>query len=154
MSNARRTESFLMCRVQSWTCALPLPHVLETMRPLPVIPVSGAPRFVSGLAIVRGTPIPVLDAARLIGLEHSNPTRFVIVKIGSRQFALAVDSLLDIRAVPAESLQQSPPLLGEACAEVSAAIGTLDSELLLVLRSARLMPESVWTQLENGSIAE
>lgn len=150
MDNAPHAELSLVCRVQSWLCALPLPHVVETMRPLPVNPVVGAPRFVRGLAIVRGIPIPVLDAAQLMGSEHSNPTRFVTVKVNDRHFALTVDHVLGIRTLPASSLHLSPPLLGETCAEFIAAIGTLDSELLLVLRSARLLPESVWAQINIG----
>ena len=41
--------------------ALPLEHVVETMRPLPVEPLGDAPRFILGLSIVRGEPIPVVD---------------------------------------------------------------------------------------------
>src|SRR5688572_15607941 len=60
---------WLICRVSTRVCALPLDAVVETMRPLVVEPVAGAPGFVSGLSIVRGEPIPVVDAARLLGTE-------------------------------------------------------------------------------------
>lgn len=125
-------------------CALPLAHVVETLRPLPVEPLAGAPAFVQGLCVIRGEPRPVVDAARLLSTpapgEPPTTARFVTVRTGAQQVALAVDAVLGVRTVPPESLQDLPPLLQEACAEAVAAIGRLDAELLLVLRSSRLLP--------------
>jgi purine-binding chemotaxis protein CheW len=137
----------LLCRVQTKLCALPLECVLETMRPLPVEPLSGAPQFVPGLAMIRGEPVPVVDAARLLGAEGARPARFVSVRAGERRVALAVDSVLGVRSIPAGSLRELPPLLRDASAEFVSAIGMLDAELLLILQSTRLVPEDLWTKL-------
>jgi purine-binding chemotaxis protein CheW len=40
-----------------------------------------------------------------------------------------------------------PPLLRGANADVVQAIGTLDAQLLVVLRSSRILPEEVWDAL-------
>jgi purine-binding chemotaxis protein CheW len=144
----RNAALSLLCRVQSRLCALPLECVLETMRPLPIEPLSGAPQFVRGLAIIRGEPVPVVDTARLLGTEETRPARFVAVKAGARRVALAVDSVLGVRSIPAGSLQELPSLLGDAAADIVSAIGILDAELLLVLHSARLVPEEVWARLD------
>jgi purine-binding chemotaxis protein CheW len=103
-----------------------------------------------GLSIIRGAPVPVVNATSLLGGKESLPTRFVTVKTGDRRIALAVDAVLGVKAIQAASLQELPPLLRDASAEVVAAIGTLDAELLLVLRSVRLVPEPVWATLEAG----
>jgi purine-binding chemotaxis protein CheW len=139
--NDRDAGLLLICRVQTRLCGLPLEHVLEIMRPLPTEPVAGAAHFVRGLAVIRGAPVPVVDTARLLGAEGAQADRFVTVNAGERRVALAVDSVLGVRAVPAGSLRELPPLLHEACADVVAAIGLLDAELLLVLHSARLLPD-------------
>src|SRR6266851_8140378 len=136
MSNAQQRLS-LLCRVGVHLCALPLEHVVETMRHLPVEFVGGAPEFVSGLSIIRGVPLPVVDTGSLLGEKGSPHTRFVIVKAGSHLVALAVDEVLGLRAIPADSLQELPPLLGNARAELIVSIGAIDSQLLLVLRTAR-----------------
>ena len=47
-------------------CALPLVHVLEVMRPLPLEKVEPAPAFLLGLAVIRGEPLPVVDVAALL----------------------------------------------------------------------------------------
>ncbi|KQW02895.1 hypothetical protein ASC87_00640 [Rhizobacter sp. Root1221] len=123
---------------------MPLAHVVETMRPLPVEAVAGAPHFVRGLAVIRGMPVPVVDAAHLLGELAAPANRFVTVIAGERRVALAVDSVLGVREVPTDSLHQLPPLLQEAGGDVVAAIGLLDAELLLVLSSTRLLPDDSW----------
>jgi hypothetical protein len=49
------------------------------MRPLPVEFVGGAPEFVSGLSIVRGVTLPVVDTGSLLVEKGSPYTSFVIV---------------------------------------------------------------------------
>lgn len=142
----------LVCRVQARRFALSLAHVVETMRPLPVQALPQAPAFILGLAIIRGTPIPVIDTAHLLGAGAgaAPATRFVTVKTGARQVALAVGEVLGVQAIPPASLQELPPLLQEARADVVETIGVLDAELLLVLHSAHWVPEELWAALDAG----
>ena len=140
----------LVCRVMTRLCALPLQHVSETMRPLPVDPVAGVPLPVRGVAIIRGAPVPVVDLACVLAGTESHPTRFVTINVGARRVALAVDAVIGVRTIPIEALSELPPLLGDADTDVIAAMGTLDAQLLVVLRSARLIPEAVWSALAAG----
>lgn len=140
----RSTEPSLICRVQTRLCALALQHVIETLRPLPVEPLAGAPRFVRGLTMLRGMPTPVLDAARLLGDHDAQAQRYVVLTTGEHRIALAVGNVLGVRAVPADHLQTLPPLLQEAAADIVVAIGRLDAELLFVLSAARLLPDDLW----------
>jgi purine-binding chemotaxis protein CheW len=143
----------LVCRVATRRCALWLEDVVETMRPLPVEPLAGAPPFVRGVAVVRGDPVPVVDVASLVGAEESCPTRFVVVTAGGRRVGLAVDDVLGVQVIPSGSLQDLQPFLGDASAEVVSAMGAVGTELVLVLRSARLVPEGVWALLEEGALS-
>ncbi len=142
----------LLFRVRTRLCALPLAHVLETMRPLPIEPMAGASPSLRGLAIIRGAPVPVVDVACLLG-DDSTPAdvealtpasaRFVMTRIADRGIALAVDAVVGVRFIDGDSFREMPPLLRDADVDVVDAIGTLDAELLLVLRSARLVPSSL-----------
>jgi purine-binding chemotaxis protein CheW len=145
--------SLLVCRVGSRLCGLPLAHVVETMRPLPVEPLAHLPSFVEGLALIRGRPIPVLDARRLLGAdgEAGARTRFVTLQIAERSAALAVDSVLGVRSIDVSQLAQLPPLLRDTQNDLVAALGTLDRELLLVLERSRLLPVAVWAALDNAA---
>jgi len=142
-------QELLLCRVGERLCALPLEHVIETMRPLPVVALAGAPGFVRGLSIVRGAPVPVVTAAALLGDVEPRPFRFVIVRADGRQFAMAVEAVLGVKAIPKESLHDLAPLLRDAGSDLITAIGALDAELLLVLRSARIVPDSVWEAVRS-----
>lgn len=137
----RPDQTALICRVQSRWCALPLVHVRETMRPLPIAALAAPVAQVLGLALIRGSSLPVVDLAALLGLHGVTPQRFVVIAVAERRVALAVSAVLGLRPMPVtESL---PPLTREAPNELIAAIGWLDAELLMVLDSARLLPEEL-----------
>jgi purine-binding chemotaxis protein CheW len=152
---AEENDRFLLCRIGSHIGALALGHVRETMRPLPIEPLTGTPPFVLGFAIIRGFPAPVVDAGLLLGSSESpsvpvvspSPARFVSLRLGERTAALAVDAVLDVRTLSAETLSNIPPLLRGGGAELVSVIGALDAKLLLVLEAAHLVPDSVWSAI-------
>jgi purine-binding chemotaxis protein CheW len=154
MIRADHGEAFLLCRIGSRIGALAIKDVREIMRPLPIEPLAGSPPFVLGLAVLRGMATPVIDAGRLLDpATSSSPARFVALKLGERTAVLAVDDVLDVRAIGAEVLADIPPLMREASADLVSTIGTLDSRLLLVLESARMVPNSVWGEINARGTA-
>ncbi len=141
----------IVCRVGSVLCALPVEYVSETMRPLTVEALAGAPSFVSGVSIVRGIPTPVVDATRMLGLAGPPRTsRFVALRIGVRQVVIAVDAVLGVRSLSSRSLEELPPLLRDASSDMIEGIGTLDADLLVVLHGAKIVPPSVWALLDGA----
>jgi purine-binding chemotaxis protein CheW len=144
----------IVCQVRARHCALLVSRIVETMRPLPVEPLASMPPFVAGLAVIRGTPTPVIDAGALLGESAAaRPTRFVVVRIGARHVALAVEGVLGVRSLDATALLELPPLLRHASNEIVSALGTLDAELLVVLGDAYLIPPSLWEQLDTARAA-
>jgi purine-binding chemotaxis protein CheW len=139
----------LVVRTGKRHCALRVAHVIETMRPLPLEPMADSPPFLLGLSIIRGAPVPVVALARVLGdLEDGSFSRFVSLRVDARCVALAVEEVVDVRALRDTSLEGLPPLLEEK-AGVTEAIGILDSQLLLLLRTARIIPDAVWNRLEG-----
>jgi purine-binding chemotaxis protein CheW len=115
-----------------------------------------APAFVRGIARIRGGAVPVIDASRL--LDGAAPSaaapapRFVSIKTATtRRVALAVDEVLGVAAIEPAQLSDMPPLLARAGGEVVSAIATLDAELLMVLRTSRLVPDDVWAAIDDAS---
>jgi purine-binding chemotaxis protein CheW len=135
----------LLCRSGGRTCAIPLQHVGETMRALPIDPVPDLPACVAGAAMVRGAVTPVLDLGCLIGANPDTRTGagryFVSLRIGGRQAALAVDAVLGVASLGAGELEQTPPLLAAGAEAAVGAIAARDAALLLVLQASRLLPE-------------
>ncbi len=141
--SVRQPSTLLVCQVGSRLCGLPLGDVVETMRALPCEALAESPHFVRGVSVIRGEVVPVVDVASLLGLGKGSPTRFVTITVEGRGVALAVDAVLGVEVIPDAVLHDLPPLVEGASGDVIAAIGALDAELLVVLRSARLVPESV-----------
>lgn len=140
--------SFLICRSNSRLCALPLEHVEETMRALPIESIPEMPSFLLGASMIRGAVTPVVNVAKLVcGMTDASHSRFVTLKLGERRVAFAMEDVIGIRQLDIASIEEIPLLVRELDASIIAAIATLDSELLLVLQSARLLPESVWKSI-------
>lgn len=157
----------LLTRVGARLCAVPLAHAVETMRLLPVSPLGDAPPFVRGLTVIRGVAVPVVDLGALLGEPAGGVTRLVLVRVdeprgagqaagraaaepaptAERCVALAVDGVLGVVHLDPTALQATPPLAQAAGAEMLAAVGALDAQLLVVLRASRLMTEETWQQL-------
>ena len=137
----------LVFRAGAQICALPLAQVVEILRPLPVQPLTGAPAFVLGMSVIRGTPAPVVDLSALLLGKPGRCSRFVMVRAGERRLAVAVDAVLGIREFQAALWSELPPLLRDARPEAIEAVGVLDQEALLALKTGTLVPEAVWESL-------
>lgn len=143
----------LLCRVGNLLCALPLQHVVETMRPLPIESMPGAPDFVAGMSIVRGGPVPVIALAHLFNSPTDRATRLVVVRSGERRVGIVVDAVVGIHAIPADVFRRLPPLLRDASRRAVAEIGALDGEFTVALSAARLVPEEVFARVEKQAAA-
>ena len=146
---ASETSPVLVVTVGARACAIPLHHVAETMRPLPIEPVAGTPGFVRGVSVIRGAPTPVVDIRGLLENVPNSETygRFVTMKLGERRVAIGVDGVVGLRNLDSAQLGELPPILRDVAADLIEAIGTRDAQLLVVLRAARLVPDEVWTTL-------
>ena len=137
--------SVLTLRAGDRHCAVPLVHVAEVMRPLPIEPLAGAPPFVRGLAIVRGSATPVIDLAALLNEEAStapgDTARFVALRVGERGIVLHVSAVLAIRALASAELEALPALWRGPHPPAVVALAARDRELLMVLEAARLLPD-------------
>ncbi|HUZ30530.1 MAG TPA: chemotaxis protein CheW [Xanthobacteraceae bacterium] len=143
---------WLLCRAGHLRCALPIGHVIEIMRPLPVEQIAGAPHYVRGLSIIRGMPVPVVDLGLIVGDRATTTTRVVTVR-AARVVALAVDSVLGVSTVAGETLDELPPLVRDAAPDAIAAIGRLDNGLIVFLHTTRIVPEAVLNRLDAEKAA-
>jgi purine-binding chemotaxis protein CheW len=172
-----QSERFLLIRGHGQLCALVLAQVEEVMRPQPTRAVAGAPPFVRGVALIRGAAVPVVAAYALFGdgtpndgasddgaphedgpdtsAPHDGKNgasgRYVTLRTGDRRVALAVDEVLGVRTIAVARFSALPPLLGRANADIVSALGMLDAELLVVLRTGRLVPKAIWPAIDAAA---
>ena len=135
----------LLLGLEGRVCALPLVHVIETMRPLPIETFAGLPTFVRGVAIIRGVPTPVIDLGAVLGKPVERAERFVTIRAGERQVALSVNGVLGVREIETiAAIGEFPPLLQGASENALERIGTLDEQVLAVLGEGWELPSEVW----------
>lgn len=133
-------QRFVVFRADHGTlAALPVDCVLETMRPLEIEAIAGAPSFVLGAAVVRGRATPVIDAAELFG-STAEASRWIAIRVGGRDVVLAVHSVVGVQALDLAGAAP-PPLLARAARAAISELAALDGELLAVLDAGRLLPE-------------
>jgi len=151
----REAESrpVLVVMVGARACAFPVHHVAETMRPLPIELVAGTPGFVCGVSVIRGEPTPVIDLKALLenGENSASFGRFVTLKLGDRQVAFGVDRVVGLRNLDSAQLGELPPMLRDVASDLIEAISTRDTQLLVVLHAARIVPEDVWKTLAQAT---
>jgi purine-binding chemotaxis protein CheW len=131
---------WLLCRAGSHCFALPMSHVIEIMRTLPIEPLANAPPLVRGICVIRGAPVPVVETALLFDDQPARCERLVTVRTGGRTIAFAAESVLGSQAFQTHELGQLPPLLRNV--EAIAGIKALDEELIFFLHTARIIPDN------------
>lgn len=146
-------DLFLLCDVDGRICAIPATDIVETMRSLPVEPLTGTPDCVAGVSIIRGAPVPVVDAAKLLGGVRARRGWIVVLKVGQRRVALAVDAVVGLRLVDEAEARDLPPLLRNAGTAMISALGALDSALMVSLETMRILPEPILAKLEADAVA-
>ncbi|HVM43289.1 MAG TPA: chemotaxis protein CheW [Gemmatimonadales bacterium] len=109
--------------------------VLEILHATPATRIPGAPVAVRGLVNVRGALVPVVDAARAIGVGSSLEAAggsLVLVEQRSRPVALAVDEVLDLVTVDDGALDDRASLPGVR-PDLVRAVGTTGEQTFVEL---------------------
>lgn len=159
MSAAERQNDFgitttLVVRAAGRMCAFELLAVREVTRPLAVEGLPEAPPWVLGLSQVRGSAVPVVSLAGILGQAAGEAGRWVVVHVGQRRVAVAVESVVGIRSLPRDALAAMPPLAREAHGDVIAAVGRLDAGFLSIIETSHLVPGGLWEALLERGVAD
>lgn len=126
MATRPATTAYLLLDVAGTTCALPRAAVREIL-PLPHLhapPASGGP--LAGFLNLSGTPVPVLDLARLLALREApepEPYRHLVLATDGAT-ALLVDRVADLVTVPDHAVRPVEDAVTlNGCVEAELALG-------------------------------
>jgi purine-binding chemotaxis protein CheW len=118
VSAAERPDmEVLLVRLEHELYAIPSPNVREVARHRPYTPVPGAPVSLPGIISQRGMILPVVELRPLLGLEQTELTRaarLVIVIHDEIGMAIQVEAVLDLVALPLDSIEPVPSALDPA----------------------------------------
>jgi purine-binding chemotaxis protein CheW len=149
-SGAPGASWYLVVRCGSTRCALPAASVVETMRPLPIEPLAGAPAGVRGVSRVRGEAVPVVDLGAAFGSPAADRDRMLLVRAGARRVGVLVDDVEGVRRLGQAEQTALPPLLSHAADWGASGLAVLDQALLVTLSAARLVPDGTWEAVSGS----
>jgi len=110
-ATAEERDRYLLVQVGEDFCLLPLDRIRRIVRDLKVTPLPGTTAELKGLAEFGGEPLPVLDLGQLVKATPGPHPPYSVTVIGhagppeARELiGLAVDAVLEVVTVPAESI--------------------------------------------------
>lgn len=110
------TEQFLIFTIGDADFGMPIASVVEvTALPARLTRLPKAPAFVRGIMNLRGLAVPVIDQSlRFVGRPAKGARRRVIVvRLGELQAGFVVDTVSEVRSMPASALGPAPQLRGD-----------------------------------------
>jgi len=108
-------SAFLTCRIDTHEYGVDILKVHEIVGLLPVTPLHGSPRAISGVVNLRGSVVPVMSLRTLFNLGPGVASKhnvFIIIEHDQALVGLAVDQVLEVvRFTPAqiEPPREIPP---------------------------------------------
>jgi purine-binding chemotaxis protein CheW len=77
----------------------------------------------------------------------------VTVRLGDKQVALCVGTVLGVHNLDEATIQGLPPVLKDASQDIIEALGTLDAQILVLLRASWELPDDVWRALQAREVS-
>ncbi len=114
-----------------------LQNVREVFVVESITPVPGMPAGLVGVTNLRGTVVPLLDLRQMFGLNADATLRYaVVLKHGSWQVAVLVDTVPEIRTIPRDQFMPAPAGTGEGANPFLSAVVKLEDRLRGVLETS------------------
>ena len=128
---ALATIDALLIRLADELYGVPSASVREVVRYRAYTPVPGSPPSLPGILSQRGTILPAVELRSLLGLgivPVTRAARLVIVAHQEIDMALLVEAVLDLAALPADTLQPLPAALDPARARFLRGIANYEQQ--------------------------
>ncbi|MBT8496417.1 MAG: chemotaxis protein CheW [Deltaproteobacteria bacterium] len=132
--------------VGTGTYAIDIMQVREVLSPLTLTEVPGAPKFIEGLAELRGEFLPVIDLRRRMGLPMGKDYKVVVATVRGRRVGLVVDQVIDVFRVRSERIAPLDTLASSAA--FSGVIKGEDGAIMII------EPDGLVSDLEAGALGE
>jgi purine-binding chemotaxis protein CheW len=104
----------LIALMRGETYALPIDAITVTLRSFAIVPIPCVPKFVAGVANVRGHLVSVLDLAALLGLQSTDGTVdgvLVVVQADEINIGFHVEAIGDVIELSANDMTPVSPTI-------------------------------------------
>lgn len=143
VARASRSIKVACLRVDKEFYALDIMCIKEIIRPLPIVAVPRAPRYVDGVINLRKAVIPVVDLRRRFGftddVKDAKKRRMVICAIDGRIVGLLADEVTEVCRCNEADLRPTPYYLSGPEAELFPGICRNGEDLMMLLDLRKLL---------------
>lgn len=119
--------------------------VSEIIRLVQITPVPHAPHFIEGVINLRGRVLPVVGLRKRFHMpevEQTDQTRIIVMMWENQLVGFLVDSVSEVLRIPANTVENAPPVVAGVGAEYIKGVGKLDDRLLILLNMGFLFANS------------
>lgn len=118
--------------------------VQEIIRLMQMTMVPRAPVFIEGVINLRGKVIPVVNMRTRFNkppVDHDDNTRIVVMELGQKIVGFLVDAVSEVLRIPADTVEDPPPVVAGIGSEYIRGVGKLNDRLLILLDLDNLLNE-------------
>jgi chemotaxis signal transduction protein len=120
-------STYVQFRVAGEAYAIAAGHVVEVAPPAELTRVPGTRRELAGVRNMRGTILPVIDLAALLGVTRTGPPgRVLVAEAGEHRAGFEIDEVAAVRVLAGPDAETESPLLTGARLDGGELIGFLD----------------------------
>jgi purine-binding chemotaxis protein CheW len=119
---------------------------------VPIVPVPNSNPIIKGIINLRGDIIPICSLRRKFGLpdvEHTDDTKFIIVKTDTILIGLEVDSVGEIQNVEESHIFEMPKVLKTEDTKYYSNVINMNGRLIVMLNINELMNSEEFAALEE-----
>jgi purine-binding chemotaxis protein CheW len=133
---------FVTMTVRGQLCGIPVLSVRDIIVTQAMTRIPLAPPEIAGSMNLRGRIVTAIDLRQRLGLparDSGQPGMSVVVERQGELYSLVVDAVREVIEFDDRQMEPNPPTLGAAWREFSTGIYRLQSELLVVLNTERVL---------------
>ncbi len=140
--NSRFESTFVTMTVGGQICGIPVLSVRDVIETQKMTRVPLAPLEIAGSLNLRGRIVTAIDLRRRLDLpsrDGSQVRMSVVIERQGELYSLMVDSVQEVMDFSDQRLEPNPPTLRAKWRELSVGIYRLNSDLLIVLNTERVL---------------
>lgn len=135
----------------------PIEQIQEVVILKQVTKTPQVPKYVEGVANLRGSIIPIINLRNLFGLEPKPAdadTRTIVVNVGTRNMGCTVDTVSQVMRISDENIRPAPETITASGAHYVAGFVRLNGRLMIVLDINQLLEPGRLDQINAAALQD